>query len=187
MECARWHVCEIVLESTREYPAPLWDATVRIRATAPSGREQRVQAFWDGGRTWRARFCPDETGQWRWRSECSDPDNAGLGGREGMCRCAPEEDERPLYARGRVELSPDRRHFVHADGTPFFWLADTAWNGAIRSKDEDWRRYLARRREQGFTVVQFVTTQWRAASGDRRGHAAYREDGRLTVDPAWFR
>ncbi|MHC5035621.1 MAG: apiosidase-like domain-containing protein, partial [Planctomycetota bacterium] len=98
----------------------------------------------------------------------------------------PYEGTTPLYVHGPVGLSVDRRHFAHADGTPFFWLGDTAWNGALKSRGEDWDDYLAMRRSQGFTAVQFVCTQWRAAATDHRGEKAYEVDGRLRINPAFF-
>ena len=35
-----------------------------------------------------------------------------------------------------LQVSPDRRHLVQADGSPFFYLADTAWE-LIHRLDED--------------------------------------------------
>ena len=55
-------------------------------------------------------------------------------------------------------------HFTDGMGRPFFWLADTAWNIALRAPEEEWREYLTLRAEQEFTVIQFVATQWRGCS-----------------------
>ncbi len=56
----------------------------------------------------------------------------------------------------RLKVSDDRRSLVAADGQPFFWLGDTAWELFHRLSREDADRYLAKRAEQGFTVVQAV-------------------------------
>jgi hypothetical protein len=55
----------------------------------------------------------------------------------------------------RLEVSSDGRHFVKQDGSPFFWIGDTAWwIMHILDKDKiDF--YLTTRAEQGFTVIQF--------------------------------
>jgi hypothetical protein len=45
---------------------------------------------------------------------------------------------------------------VRADGTPFFWLGDTAWELFHRLNREEADYYLQRRAEQGFTVIQAV-------------------------------
>ncbi len=78
-------------------------------------------------------------------------------------------------------------YFAHADGTPFLWIGDTAWNGPLRASTEDWAYYLALRRRQGFTAVQWVTTQWRAASsGDEHGTRAYSGTDSIAIEPAFF-
>ena len=55
-------------------------------------------------------------------------------------------------------MAADRRHFEHADGTPFFWLGDTWWMGLchrLRFPD-DFQRLTADRKAKGFNVVQIV-------------------------------
>ena len=43
---------------------------------------------------------------------------------------------------GAVVVSPDGHSLQHADGTPFFWLGDTVWNGALLAAADDWQRFL---------------------------------------------
>ncbi len=31
------------------------------------------------------------------------------------------------FTRGKLRVSENKRFLVHEDGTPFFWLGDTAW------------------------------------------------------------
>ncbi len=51
----------------------------------------------------------------------------------------------------------DNKHFlVTADGQPFFWLGDTAWELFHRLNREDAVSYLEHRARQGFNVVQAV-------------------------------
>lgn len=69
----------------------------------------------------------------------------------------------------KVSIAPSGRHFVTEDGSPFFWLADTAWNAALHADTDDWRRYLDARRRQGFTVIQFVSTPWRGCRAPAHG------------------
>lgn len=77
-------------------------------------------------------------------------------------------------------------HFVCEDGTPFFWLADTAWNAALRGDEDEWKEYLDARTEQGFTVIQFVTTQWRGCSQPIHGRPYDESCGRLVLNEAAF-
>jgi hypothetical protein len=71
---------------------------------------------------------------------------------------AASEHEGPSwdFRHGDLKVSDDRRFLVHADGTPFFFLGDTAWELFHRLDREDAARYLDTRRRQGFTVVQAV-------------------------------
>lgn len=48
------------------------------------------------------------------------------------------------------------RYLARADGTPFFYLADTAWELFHRANLEEADHYLRTRAQQGFTVVQAV-------------------------------
>ena len=62
----------------------------------------------------------------------------------------------PADGRQALQVSEDKRFLVNADGRPFFYLADTAWELFHRLNREQARRYLKARSEQGFTVVQAV-------------------------------
>ncbi|MDX2065989.1 MAG: DUF4038 domain-containing protein [Fimbriimonadaceae bacterium] len=55
-----------------------------------------------------------------------------------------------------LTLSAECRTLAHADGSPFFWLADTAWELLHCGTREDFRHYLDTRKAQGFNVVQTV-------------------------------
>ncbi len=56
----------------------------------------------------------------------------------------------------RLKVSDDKRFLVTADGKPFFWLGDTAWELFHRLNREDAEKYLKNRAERRFTVVQAV-------------------------------
>ena len=55
---------------------------------------------------------------------------------------------------GRLKVSENKRFIVHEDGTPFFYLGDTAWELFHRLNREEAEKYLEIRRKQGFTVIQ---------------------------------
>jgi len=78
-----------------------------------------------------------------------------------------------------LRLSDNRRYLAHSDDTPFFWLADTAWNGIIKSALDEWSEYLSFRRQQGFSAVQFVITHWRGGPYDIEGEKAYEGKERI--------
>lgn len=55
----------------------------------------------------------------------------------------------------QFSLSEDKRYLLK-DNKPFFWLGDTAWELFHRLDTEEANRYLQKRSEQGFTVIQAV-------------------------------
>jgi hypothetical protein len=162
------------------------EVTLQVVFTNPSGKEQIVNGFWDGGDVWRVRFMPDAPGAWSWHTICSDAGNTGLHEQSGAFQCVVSTDERALYQRGRLKLSDDGYRLTYNDGTPFFWLACTAWNGALFSDEQSWDDYLENRVSRGFTAIQFVTTQWRGAAGDIDGRTAFSNYDRIEVDPVFF-
>lgn len=178
---------EVALTSVLGYANPLREMTVPVVFTAPSGRTCRLQAFWDGGQTWRIRFRPDEVGEWSWRTESFNSADTGLLLQGGKFACVAGDADSPLLAHGPLRSGQAATYLSHTDGKPFFWLADTAWNGALLSTAADWDEYLAIRRAQGFTVIQVVMTQWRADTAGVAGEPVFsvEKDG-LRVNPAAF-
>lgn len=55
-----------------------------------------------------------------------------------------------------LRVSPNHRFLVSADGRPFFWLGDTAWELFHRLNREQADTYLRNRAAKGFTVIQAV-------------------------------
>lgn len=136
--------------------------------------------FWDGGRTWRFRFSPPAEGRYRFHIEMSP--------HSGSFECGGKGGETALDRHGLPVVGRDRRRFAHTDGTPWFFLADTAWNGALMATREEWDEYLRARAAQRFTAVQFVMTQWRAGRADEQGRVAFRvSQGKLVFDTAFFK
>jgi len=55
-----------------------------------------------------------------------------------------------------IKVDPGNRFLVTADGKPFFYLGDTAWELFHRLNREEATRYLENRARKGFTVIQAV-------------------------------
>lgn len=183
----QWRQWASAFTSTRAYENPFQDVCLETFLTAPSGKAHHIDGFWDGGMTWRARFMPDELGTWQYETSCSDAANAGLQGQRGSFECIEPMNETRFDRHGAIRVSENHRHLEHADGTPFFWLADTVWNGPLLSDDNEWALYVQTRAEQKFTAAQWVTTQWIASpQGDRNGKPAFMGKERIVVDPEFF-
>ncbi len=96
------------------------------------------------------------------------------------------ESELDIHTKGGVIRPKGCWYLAHADGTPFFWTACTAWNGALKSTEEEWTTYLQHRAEHGYNVIQFVTTQWRGCDKDAEGQVAFEGCGRIRVNPDFY-
>jgi hypothetical protein len=71
------------------------------------------------------------------------------------CLTAVAFAQRP-NALPKLKVSENHRFLVQADGKPFFYLADTAWELFHRLDRKDAAEYLKTRAAQGYTVVQAV-------------------------------
>lgn len=59
-------------------------------------------------------------------------------------------------ATAQLQVSSNKRYLQTADGKPFFWLGDTAWELFHRLSREEADKYLQNRADKGFTVIQAV-------------------------------
>ena len=157
-----------------------------VRLTSPRGKIHKVSAFWDGGKIWRVRFMPDEPGKWKFRT-IAFPDYAGLNAKRGSFICRKIKTENRFMQHGSVRVSKDGTHLEHADRTPFFWLGDTAWNGALKSTSEDWNKYLDDRAAKKFSAVQFVTTPWLSAATNLENEVAFTGTEKVQINPQFFK
>lgn len=82
---------------------------------------------------------------------------------------------------GRLKVSENKRFLVHEDGTPFFYLGDTAWELFHRLNREEADKYLENRAAKGFTVIQAVAI---AEVDGHRGPNPYGHLPLIDQDPA---
>jgi|WetSurMetagenome_2_1015567.scaffolds.fasta_scaffold00001_446 hypothetical protein len=186
-DAVRWHKYELVFTSDVTYDNPVQDLKIfEIRFTSPSGLSRTINGFWDGRTTWKARFMPDEAGRWSFETKCSDQGNKGLNGQKGSFTCLKAAETKEIYNHGPI-INPNGTYYLsYQDGTPFFWLACTAWNGALRSTDPEWDTYLQQRVSNNYSVIQFVTTQWRGCDKSSEGLVAFTGSGNISINPAFF-
>jgi len=99
-------------------------------------------------------------------------------------RSAPAA-ERPV----RLRVAASHRHLEHADGRPFFYLGDTAWELFGRLDLEAAGRYLSDRAEKGFTVIQAVVVMddEGADLGSPSGAPPFLDRAALTPNEAYFK
>jgi hypothetical protein len=122
------------------------------------GRVVRRPLFWDGGTTWRLRFAsPESSGEWRWEIDTA----AGFAADGGVLSAAPPLDEHPHPAltRGLFRAHQRGRTFCHADGSPAFFVWDTAWAMPWRATVDQVRTYAGDRHAKGFNAVLLMSVQ----------------------------
>jgi hypothetical protein len=180
----KWSRFERSFKSTVSYSNALQEATLKVRFVSPLGETPEACGFWDGGKVWRVRFSPDQPGRWTFRTWCSDPANHGLSDQSGQFLCSAPVGTNRFHQHGPVGVARDHRHLAHADGTPFFWLADTTWNGARVATPQDWDLYARIRASQDFSVVQ-----WAVAPGkDDYSQTAFTGfPERIAINPEFFK
>ncbi len=184
---SKWERFETSFQSSIDYTNAIQQANLDVTFTSMLGETRTVPGFWDGGKTWRVRFSPNQIGKWTWETACSDPDNGGLHEQKGEFLCTPPLERTVFQQHGPIRVSPDGRYLMHEDRTPFFFLSDTAWNGALLATPGEWDSYIKTRNGQNFTAVQWVATQWRAApDGDRFGDNAYSGTNQIRINPQFF-
>jgi hypothetical protein len=177
--------------SQKAYNDPFNEIDVDVVFTNDAGRQWRVPTFWAGGNEWRVRFAPPLPGNYKYHVESTDKNNADLNGHEEMLRVEPYRGANPLLMHGPLKVSANRRYFEYADGTPFFWLGDTWWDGlCTRISVDEFRTLAADRQTKGFNVVQIVAGLYPDEPpfddrGKNEGGFAW-EPGFTRINPAYF-
>ena len=149
----RFGLHEVALTATGTYANAYVECEATAEFVSPAGAVRAVPLFWDGGATWRFRFSPDTVGEWTWSVRSGD---AGLAAARGAFACVASR-----LAGGVRPMAAAPHHFVREDGTPFWWLGDTAWALLIDIPSENHSlatatHYLDVRAQQGFNVVHVM-------------------------------
>jgi len=148
---------EISFQADKPHADPFKEVNLDVVFTDPQGTHKTVPGFWAGKDQWKVRYASPAVGTHRYRTQCSDAEDAGLHGIEGQIEIEPYTGTNPLYRHGPIQVAADHRHFEHADGTPFLWLGDTWWKCLCKRMTwEGFQELTADRKAKGFSVVQIV-------------------------------
>ncbi|UCC98182.1 MAG: DUF5060 domain-containing protein [Phycisphaerales bacterium] len=79
----RWDRFENSATNTKSYRDPYRDVSLNVTYESPDGKKTEFWGFYDGGRTWKIRFMPDEVGTWKYEAVFSD----GSGRISGTFEC----------------------------------------------------------------------------------------------------
>jgi len=150
---------EINLTSAKIYRNPIVDVTIRCTFKHQiTGKQIIVLGYWDGGLKYKIRFSAPIAGYWLWNVDCSDTTNATLHLVKGDVYVTEYSGSNVLYSKGKVKVSDSGNHLMFPDGTPFFYLSDSAWEIVNRSTKDSAYYYITERAKQGFSAINFVAS-----------------------------
>ncbi|WP_422082796.1 DUF4038 domain-containing protein [Ulvibacterium sp.] len=156
----QWTIYEITLKSELTYENPYTDLEVWAVFTNQNKDSLKRPAFWDGGKTWKIRFTPPDTGTiWQWKSYASNQVDSSLHGRIGSFVSIPYAGDNQLLANGLLKMSKGYRNVVHQSGKSFLVVADTPWGIPFRATKEQVEIYAKDRQEKGFNTALMMTLQ----------------------------
>jgi len=76
-----------------------------------------------------------------------------------LCGVAAHAQNPTPREKPRIVVSPNQRFLMREDGTPFFYLADTAWEMFHRLTFEEADAFMQLRAKQGFNVLQVMVLE----------------------------
>ena len=160
MIAEKWTEVELTFESSGDYENPYTDVDFWVEFNHITGDKLIRPGFWDGGNAWKVRFAsPADTGEWVWKSLCSNPDDQGLNGKEGKITCRPYTGNNEFTRHGLLKMSEGRRNVIHADGTPFLMIGDTPWALPWRGTVKSVADYAKNRQDRGFNTALLMSLQ----------------------------
>jgi len=175
-----WSRWEQALQSSKNYPNPYADITLRVTYRGPERQSIDGYGFWDGGDTFRIRCMFQSPGTSTWRTACSDNSNEGLHNRSGAVQVSAYAGVNPLYRRGYLKVSANQRYLTYGDAAPFLWIGDTAWQAPVGATQQEWETYVRDRAAKKFTVLHISARthpEIRGAGRDRDGNRPFLDGG----------
>ncbi|MFA7421315.1 MAG: DUF4038 domain-containing protein [Melioribacteraceae bacterium] len=159
-----WKQVELTFHSSKCYDKPFIDVELFAVFTNNTGDTISRPAFWDGGDTWKVRFSPTKIGRWNYKITGEKVIHF-QGNKSGYVNAVKYKGKLSIYKNGFLKISPNKRHFVHDNGMPFFYLADTHWFLPLEKWDEcnapncrsQFKFMVDKRAQQEFTVYQVQT------------------------------
>mgnify|MGYP000494913274 CR=1 FL=1 len=165
-------VVEVKFNSQERYSNPYLDVDVwiELKKSRNGSAVYRIPVFWDGGNVFRARLVATSAGQWTWKviNETVDKSDQGFLGKSGSFTAIPADVSKNPNNRGFIRVDPNtNRTLEYADGTPYFYTADTSWSALTAVFDYDrantisgisFQDYILARKRQGFNGLNVIAS-----------------------------
>ena len=119
-----WEPIDITFTATRSLT---WNTfPIQVTFTHETGVSHTLDAFYEGDNQWTVRFAPSVAGIWIWDVGQS-PVELPRSGKIKVVAASHKKITANPNLRGHLKAIPGERYFWRADGTPFFFVADTNW------------------------------------------------------------
>lgn len=180
----KFGVHQINLNASSSVANPL-DVIVKVTFKSPSGSNKTVEAFYDGGTTWKARCYIHQTGKWTWSSSSSI---AGLGGKSGSFSAVSSS------LRGMIRKHPSNPSNIRTENgkwfscigdTGYFMLGHTKLDGGDLNNTL-YRSYVQKAKGKGFNIIRanlfggLRTSKFHYQNGDIVLKNFQNQDGKLS-------
>lgn len=145
------------------------DVWIELKKSGSASEVYRIPVFWDGGNVFRARLVATSPGTWSWNiiNETVENSDQGFIGESGSFTAVAADVSTNLNNRGFIRVAPNNRTLEYADGTPFFYTADTSWSAltAVFGFDQannitgiSFQDYISARKGQGFNGLNVIAS-----------------------------
>ena len=146
----------IELTSASLYTNPVTGVDVICQFYHNDSLKYTCNGYWDGGTRYCVKFSLPDTGMWQYIVFSSDSTNSGLHNIAGKITIRKNNSTNSIYSKGFIKPSSDRRYLTYSDGSPFFYLGDTAWEITWKSRAPEVLAFIEDRKRKKFSALQIV-------------------------------
>lgn len=142
---------------------------VWIELNGPNSKHYKIPVFWDGGKVFRARLVATSVGNWTWNIINATVKNSDLGfmNKNGSFTAIAADPSTNPNNHGFIRVADNNRTLQYADGTPFFYTADTSWSALTKVfgyenandiTEISFQDYISARKGQGFNGLNVIAS-----------------------------
>ena len=157
--------------------------------TDPENKTRKLFSFLGGDNKIHFRYSSPVSGTHT--VKIFNPDGT-FNGKSEEITVTPYSGENSLYQHGPIKVSDNNKHFIHNDGKPFFYLADTWWYALTKriQMGDGFEDVIADRVEKGFNAIQLCVGMypemlWHDEVGVNEAGYPWTED-MSEINPAYF-
>ncbi|MEP3210034.1 MAG: LamG-like jellyroll fold domain-containing protein [Maribacter sp.] len=169
-------VVELEFISQQHYNNPYMDVDVwvELKKSGSTTEAYRIPIFWDGENSngdaiFRARLVATSPGNWTWNIINTTVTNSDEGfiDQSGSFTATTADANSNPNNHGFLRVAANNRTIEYADGTPFFYTADTSWaaltavfgyNQANDITEISFQDYILARKNQGFNGLNVIAS-----------------------------